>query len=132
MSAELLRVRDEATGELQESQIKLEELGQKYKAAHSAWQKQAAELTEMQTSCAIADRTCRIQEAATDAAILVLSKLQSAPAAAGTAEKEDFAQVIQAADDRAIRAESDLRSALEKLSIRESELDDVMSDLRNS
>ena len=56
----------------------------------------------MQTSCAIADRTCRIQEAAKDAAILELSKLQSAATAAGTAEKEDFAQVIQIASDTSL------------------------------
>ena len=36
MSAELLRGRNEATCEMQESQMMLEELGIKYKAAHSA------------------------------------------------------------------------------------------------
>ena len=45
MSAELLRGRKEATVELQDSQMKLEELGIKFKAAHTAWQEQAAELT---------------------------------------------------------------------------------------
>ncbi len=65
----------------------------------------------------------------TEAALLELAELQSAAAVAGTADKEEVAQAINAADRRATRAESDLLSAQDQLSLREHELCEVIDEL---
>mgnify|MGYP000568122284 CR=1 FL=1 len=83
----------------------------------------------MQTSCAIADRTCRIQEAAKNTESSRVTRLKDGLVATHRRPKT---VTRDTADDRTILAESEIRNAQGKLCIRESELDDVMSDLRNS